>query len=119
MQKFYMGGDREEPVKIFEIDTSVYDGLDIDRDHRSLIDGYISNLGPKKDDWIVGIRYSKYDKKRFSYEEQNSDGITRTFYLEDDVHYLTIITPQKLITYSDRDVTGIGNLNSPLAGKTN
>lgn len=132
IQKFYVGGDRPVPQLIFEIDTTIYNpsnynfGFEEPPTEANRIHGYLSNLGAKKNDWVVGIKYSKWD------EELYEDG--------DDVEFLSIIRPTKptfeipansytdntvgitypdtvdVVTYSDYETTGIGLLRWRGAG---
>jgi len=127
IQKFYLGGDRSQPLLIFEIDTNIYAGYETDTGSSPYyISGYIANTGTKKDDWVVGIRFSKWDPNRFS------EG--------DDIQFLCVILPKKddfdppadsydgelpgisipdtfnAIIYSDYETTGIGLLRWRGAG---
>lgn len=124
IQKFYIGGDRPTPQLIFEIDINIYDGDERDigvTDGPTYIHGFISSFGIKPDDWIAGIRYSKWDADRFDYG--------------DDIQYLSIINPTinedfipsnnigitypidvTVTTYSDYETTGIGLLHYKGAG---
>lgn len=140
VQKFYIGGDRPQPLLIFEIDTTIFDGdwyspgeypggytydpaTGIYSYHRPYINGYISNTGTKFNDWVVGIRFYKTTNTRFGLPNA---GISD----RDDVYHLAIIKPLLSSSstsntilgvsfptsivyvqiYSDINTTGIGNL---------
>lgn len=134
IQKFYVGGDRVQPLLIFEIDTDIYKGEWYAPGeypggytytngqyeyHQPYINGYIANIGAKLNDWVVGIRFYKSVDFRFL----DDDG--------DDIHYLAIIKPASptynydfvnepgisypidkvaFSMYSDYETLGIGNL---------
>lgn len=50
VQKVYIGGDRAEPLEVFEVPGNV-----------SITGGGISNTGKGKLDWIAGIKYGSYE----------------------------------------------------------
>lgn len=132
IHSFYIGGDRPVPQLIFEIDTAIYNpsnynfGFEEPESEAYRIHGYLSNLGAKKNDWVVGIKYSKWDDQLYEYG--------------DDVEFLSIIRPQRanlqipvdsytdnlegitypsnvdVVTYSDYETTGIGLLRWRGAG---
>lgn len=84
--KLYIGGDRDEPVEVYEVPSGW-----ILTDRFGQQTGYLNNLGSGEDDWLLNLAIRQIETNNFQLKVINASGVvaSRSFTLDNPLTLLS------------------------------